>query len=151
MSLWHGSFDEARDIAASGDPTLCGLDRAYRLLQAKDPKADLQKLFDDADSGHGCVRAVASIRQFEAEIACALGDLEWAILAIARSIEAGFVDSMWLTHCPVVAFVRRDPRSHGLVRVLDARAAEVRAALLEHALTPAILPALASSDQETNP
>lgn len=129
MALWKGDFEGARDIASSGDPSLPGIDRVYRLLQERDPKPDLQRHFDDAEGAHGCAKAVAVMRQFEAEIACGLGDVEWAILAVSRAIEAGLADVMWMDRCPALEPVRRDERSTNLRAVLEARASRLRNAV----------------------
>ncbi len=127
MALWRRDFEAVRAHVAGGEPTLSDLDQLYRLMARPDGQPLIQDFFNACDRKNTCTRAVAALRQLESEIACMVGDVEWALLAANRAFEAGLIDPMWLAKCPLLESMRSDPRGAKLQALMETRASEVRA------------------------
>ena len=67
--------------------------------------------------------------QLAAEFAAYAGDLTTSFERIAGAMDAGFIDLVWLDHCPHLAAMRADPRFPAVRARLDALTAPIRAVL----------------------
>jgi len=75
--------------------------------------------------------------QMHAELFSFFNQREMAVHTIARSVDAGLTDLLWLERCPLLRPLFSDPRMAALRQVVYARAMAVRESLA--ALTPARL------------
>jgi serine/threonine-protein kinase len=78
--------------------------------------------------GRSAPRWVAFVAQIRAECACAIGDPEDAISALASSDAAGLFDVAWADRCPVIAPLRERAVFRELRDRIAARAARASAA-----------------------
>ena len=67
--------------------------------------------------------------QLAAEFAAYAGDITTSFERIAGAMDAGFIDLVWLDHCPHLAAMRADPRFPAVRARLDAVTAPIRAVL----------------------
>jgi serine/threonine-protein kinase len=74
-------------------------------------------------------RRHAFFAQLKAEIAAFNGLAEPAILAIVEANELGLTDVLWIDRCPLLDFVRNDPRFVAARSHVAARAEAILAAI----------------------
>lgn len=90
---------------------------------------------DMFDSGLGTrvssPRGRAFYHQAETEIYCVYGDYDAAIRALARAVDIGFYDRLWLDACPLLTPLRVDLRYHALRRIVIERTTMIQQALHE--------------------
>jgi serine/threonine-protein kinase len=67
--------------------------------------------------------------QMHAELQAAHGQHEQAVRSVARSVDAGLSDLLWLEHCPLLVPLLQDSRIAALRQVVYSRAFAVREAL----------------------
>ena len=67
--------------------------------------------------------------QMHAELFAFFGQREQAVRSIARSVDAGLTDLLWLERCPLFAPLQGEPRLAALRQVVYSRAFAVREAL----------------------
>lgn len=67
--------------------------------------------------------------QMHAELQAGFGQHELAVRSVARSVDAGLSDLLWLEHCPPLVPLAKDPRMIALRQVVYSRAFAVREAL----------------------
>ena len=56
-------------------------------------------------------------------------EYDQAIRALARAVDVGFFDRLWLESCPLLAPLRSDPRFVALRKIVLSRTAKVHEAL----------------------
>jgi len=127
--VWRGDFEQARThLATSTRPSNVGplsqpiLDAVLR--GDGDHKLVADAFFRAASSGS--LRRRSLLHQIETEIASLMKVDDWAITALRSAESARLIDIGWLRHCPILAFVRDDPR----FREVEARVAERADALV---------------------
>ena len=67
--------------------------------------------------------------QMEVELYLLSGDTDSAIRSLARAVDIGLFDRMWLDGCPLLAALRSDLRFHALRKIVVDRTTEIRTAL----------------------
>lgn len=76
-------------------------------------------------------RFAAFKRQLAAELFCAFGEHELALLATTEAVDAGLVDENWLRRCPALAPLRSGDALAAALATVTERADRVRRALSE--------------------
>jgi serine/threonine-protein kinase len=87
------------------------------------------ELYGNFGSMQGSPRGRAFLCQMQAELYCLLGQVDEALQAVARGIDAGLFDVVWLDRCAILEPMRRDPRLFGLRRIVAERALAAQRAL----------------------
>lgn len=85
----------------------------------------------EAGTNDGGLRRRVFFYQIEAELAAATGNVEWALDALRRSVDAGLIDALWIERCPLFAGLRTDPRMVTLVSETSTRARGILSAFLD--------------------
>ena len=112
--------DPCREVITSGTPhqitscPWCGSEIKEKHL--KEALNIYDRLQPPASIEHLSRRGTANRFQILAEVAGFSGDRDVALDAIARAVDIGFVDLLWLDHCPLLDSVRASPR-FGALRV----------------------------------
>lgn len=145
LCLWLR--DRVRATAYLQDPDLRGpqFARARLLLQAA---AQHTRIAADEVLAAGLASDKSSPRgrsfffQMHAELFAFFGQREQAVRSVARSVDAGLTDLLWLERCPLLAPLSHDPRWPALRQVVYSRAFAVREVLSS---APAVLPSADSA------
>ncbi|MGE5180914.1 MAG: hypothetical protein ACM31C_02575, partial [Acidobacteriota bacterium] len=88
---------------------------------------DRARIAEHANCGHPRMRAVRM--QFLAEFLLFAGDPDEALTWIAKSVDAGLQDHLWLERCPLLAPLRERPEFRELAVRVASRARAVIAAV----------------------
>jgi serine/threonine-protein kinase len=67
--------------------------------------------------------------QMETEIYCLFEEGDNAIRSLARAVDGGLYDRLWLDNCPLLSSLRVDLRFHALRKIVSERCAQVQEAL----------------------
>lgn len=145
LCLW--SRDRARATAYLQDPELRleTYARARLLLQAAAQHTRIaaeEVLAAGLASDKSSPRGRSFFFQMHAELFAFFGQREQAVRSVARSVDAGLTDLLWLERCPLLAPLADDPRMAALRGVVYSRAFAVREALT---VSPSPSPARAAS------
>lgn len=140
LCLW--GRDPARAAAYLQDPELQSgkYARARLLLQAAAQHTRIaarEVLSAGLASDKSSPRGRAFFFQMHAELFAFFGQREQAVRSVARSVDAGLTDLLWLERCPLLLPLANDPRWPALRQVVYSRAFAVREAL---SAAPAVLP-----------
>jgi len=88
------------------------------------------QLFErDPNGANVSPRARIFMHQLECELSLSRGELDVAARAVARCVDAGLIDLMWLDHMPALAPLRKDRRYRDLRKIVTERVARIHAAL----------------------
>ncbi|MFO0575029.1 MAG: protein kinase [Polyangia bacterium] len=135
MRLIVWQRDPAKAAAALRDPRL-KLDQFGRIAaqllhaMASGQRLGVEPFLQQSPlASGGSWRARALLFQLCAEWRAYNGELEAALDDLARAVEVGLVDLMWLDGCPLLQPLRRSPRFAALRRTVHERATAVRALL----------------------
>lgn len=132
LCLW--SRDRARAAAYLLDPELRSEQyaRARLLLQAAAQHTRIAAqdvLAAGLASDKSSPRGRSFFFQMHAELFAFFGQREQAVRSVARSVDAGLTDLLWLERCPLLLPLAEDPRMLALRQVVYSRAFAVREAL----------------------
>jgi TolB-like protein len=126
-NLWTGDERLQVDVPPNSHPTSRLVRILVAVLHGEAPPLDaLRGERDDLPRGS---RFRLLLGQFVAEFASFAGRGDEALDAIEQAASDGLYDAMWLAGCPVLSSVRDTPRFEAARAVVEARAADVRAAL----------------------
>jgi serine/threonine-protein kinase len=136
IGVWRGvmpaldePLPEVRDVtAASAEHMLTLYDSILRGNGITD--ADSALLLDAARATSAGSKRRAMLYQFSCEIHAAAGRQGVSLDALEGALESGFVDAMWLDHCPLLRGLRAEPRFQAVRSAVGARVAEVLAAVM---------------------
>jgi serine/threonine-protein kinase len=128
-NLWLGDARFPVAEPPPGAPSLPAV-RALQRALAGDPAA-ADGLDDELRRVPAGTRFRFIVLQLAAEILAALGRRGDALALVEEACATGLYDAMWLAGCPLLAPLRGDPRFAAAAARVEARAAEVRAALTQ--------------------
>ena len=74
-------------------------------------------------------RSRAYFFQLKTEVECLHGHTDAAIRALARSVDAGLFDLVWVDHCPLLSGLRKDLRYQALRKIIAERARRIQEVL----------------------
>jgi len=126
-NLWLGDAHVPVAEPPPGAPSLLAVRALRRALAGDHAAAD--GLDDELRRVPAGTRFRFIVLQLAAEIYAALERRDDALALIEEAGATGLYDAMWLAGCPLLAPLRGDPRFVAASALVEARAAEVRAAL----------------------
>jgi len=132
MCMWQR--DTARAEEYLRDPELIAgkYPRASLLLSAAARRSRIEPkdvLAAGLASDKSSPRGRTFFFQMHAELQAAYGQYEQAVRSVARSVDAGLSDLLWLERCPLLVPLANDPRMAALRQIVYLRAFAVREAL----------------------
>jgi eukaryotic-like serine/threonine-protein kinase len=133
FKLWRRDPSQAREAVAAARASSLGNGALIRgmtaVLEATEPQPTYEEIYGPGVSS--APRRGTVLAQFRAELAGHRGELEEVLLAVEGADALGLADLSWMTHCPLLAAVRGEPRFSAVRARVEERAAEVLAALEE--------------------
>ena len=130
--MWERNADKtagfiaaARESRAPASPNIAGLLRTLHDPRTNDYADELDRWLRLPNSK----RRHAFLAQLKAEVAGYRGDSERCIDAVVASVELGLTDLLWVDRCPLLDFIRTDPRFAPTRTQVAARAGAIVAAL----------------------
>lgn len=131
LCMWSQDRRRAEELLTHTDMERGLYPRARLLLQVAagqvrvDPK---DVLFGPQGSDNSSPRGRTYFYQMHTEIFSFYGDHELAVRSLARSVDAGLHDLLYMERCPLIKALAKDPRVSTLRRIVSERAHTVREA-----------------------
>jgi serine/threonine-protein kinase len=135
LGLWRGvmpALDEPLpDVRDAGGLSAQHFLRLYESILRGDgvTDEDVAKLDQGARGAPTGSKRRAMLHQFSCEVYAATGRDGAALDALEGAFASGFIDAMWLEHCPLLRKLRAEPRFQAVRAGVGARIADVLAAL----------------------
>jgi tetratricopeptide (TPR) repeat protein len=131
LAVWRGDLARANKILEEPAMQQSDNETALRLVRSVvSGTLDVDRLFDPTVGGrHSSGRSAAFFHQVRAELNARADRIAAAAEDLSKSAAAGLVDVVWLDRCPLLSKLRNLPAFVEARRVVENRAAEIRAAL----------------------